>query len=147
MHGSRNIMDFNNHNQAGFTLIEVMVATLIIGITLSGLLVTQQLIMNRVAQQHQRLERIPVVKDLFANPLNAEAILNHERIDRTIADPETQLSLEMVPAKDREILKDFEGLYVLPATAQWDAPGGQERKLVIGTLLTYVEPEDEKKKK
>jgi len=135
-------MNSKDHKlRSGFALVEVMMATVIMGFALTSLIVSQTSIARKIAQSHGIMVRLAPIKNMFVNPNNLQAKMNKEAVSDTIPDPETQLSITFDPAGE---LVDADELYIEKSTGTWEGVFGQDFVLPM-SMVAFV-PEQEKKK-
>ena len=141
-------MRFNCHNQnampKAFTLVEVMIATAILGIMLSTILVSQMDLARKVADSHGRFIRLTVMKNMFFGPEFWEERKNKESASKTIVEPETKIKLDFIPG-DKE-LKPFEDIFVERVQASWTGVFDVDDTAELGLISFLPEPQDKKKK-
>ncbi|MBT4855595.1 type II secretion system protein [bacterium] len=139
-------MSFNNLKffkpQRGFTLAEVMLATAIMGLMLTSVLVSQSNLAKRVVQSHGIMARLSVVKNMFLGPKFAQQRLTKESASQSIRDPETKLSLQFIPG-DKQ-LESFDQVVVERVDATWEGVFDTEFSLKVGALRFIPEPEQKK---
>ncbi len=137
-------MNFNDRNKKAFTLVEVMMATAIIGLLLTTILVSQMSLARKVADSHGRFVRIAVMKNIFFGPDFWEERKNKESITDDVADPQTKLKLDFVPGDNQ--LKQFNDVFVEHVKASWNGIFDIDSTAELGLISFLPEPQDEKKK-
>lgn len=114
------------NNKSGFTLIEVLLATALVGIALGPIYFLQNTMFNRVMRKAEEIERMFIAYDFFLSQPKKEpsAKIEPKKVSKTVDHPKTQLTYEIkdVP-KDSVLYKDFEHLYIEKVSWTWSVLG------------------------
>ncbi len=128
----------------GFTLIEVLMATAMVGIVLTPIYSIQSSVMDRVFNMTQAVQRMFVAFDFFLEAQKDEDD-DKKKITKKSDDPVMDLTYEIVDMpKDSELHKSFNNLYIEKTTWQWQ--GGRGKKSNVFINILFEPPEPEKKK-
>jgi prepilin-type N-terminal cleavage/methylation domain-containing protein len=105
-------------NVKGFTLIEVMVAVLIMGVSVVTLMSLQGVLTRGVFSAHSVLERLPYIRNFFVEA-DKEGWYKNETVQKkSLEDPEMKLTYNTSRAKFKALMK-FEHLRIEKVAAQW----------------------------
>ena len=138
------MIHFKNKN-AGFTLIEVLMAIAIVGIVLVPIYALQERMMQRIAKVAGDMHRMFVVYDFFVTtqrPTNEK----QTKINKESQDPIMRMSYEQEKASSRSSLqKNFNNLFIEKVSWQWMENGRKKKDSFISVHFEPPEPKPEKK--
>jgi len=124
--------------------MEVMMATAIIGLILSTVLVSQMTLARKVVHAHGYFVRLAVMKNMFFGPEFWEQRKNKESVSQKVADPETSLKLDFIPG-DKQLEK-YDQVFVEHVRASWTGVFDIDSTAELGLISFLPEPQQEKKK-
>ncbi len=131
-------------DKPGFTLIEVMLATALVGIALGPIYYLQGTIFNRVLRMTQVVERMFIAYDYFLDMHKQKASgAQQKRLAKKVADPATELTYEIKELASNSVLKtEFNHLYIEKVTWKWSLLGVSYDDVLVNIVF---EPPKEKK--
>ncbi len=128
----------------GFTLIEVLMATAMVGIVLTPIYSIQSSVMDRVFNMTQAVQRMFVAFDFFLEAQKDESD-DKKKVTKKSDDPVMDLAYEIVDIpKDSELHKSFNNLYIEKTTWQWQDRRRKRSNVFINILFEPPEPEKKK---
>ncbi len=128
-------------NKPGLSIIEVLLAVLIVGVSVTTLLSLQGVLSRGVYSAHALIIRLPFMRSYF---VEADRDALYERTEpqkKTIEDPQTELTYSV----SRKPLKQFEHTVVEQVLAQWSMAFGTRKETV--TRVKFVPGKETKKGK
>lgn len=133
----------NQFSKNGFMLIEVVIATALLGVGSIAIMNLQATILNQVWQASDRLERIFKLQNLFLDPqLQKVADQDHAQVQLFAshdANDFVNLNYEIVPINRKsELYERFAGVHILRATGAWLSVNREYEESLIG--LIYLAP-------
>ncbi len=128
----------------GFTLIEVMLASALVGIVLGPIYFLQGTTFNRVMRISQAVERMFLAYDYFLDIQKQKATgAQQKRFTKTVQDPKTDLIYEIKELPGNSVLKtDFDHLYSEKVTWKWSLLGTSYDDVLVNIVF---EPPKKKK--
>lgn len=135
---------FKNHKKFGFTLMEVMLAMMIIGIILAPIFSLHQMIMQRMSKSSKRLYALLAGKTLLyqaRQEQDAQALEFTRDKKFEEASVDAKYTLQKI-ADSKSSLTQFEGLCKETIVLQWSELGKQQDE----KLIAYVYKQSEQKK-
>lgn len=131
-------------NKSGFTLIEVMLATALVGVTLGPIYILQGTVFDHVMRMAEEVQRMFIAYDYFLDIQKQKATgAQQKRFTKTIQDPKTELIYEIKELPRNSALKEgFEHLYIEKVTSKWSILGTSYDDTLVNVVF---EPPKEKK--
>lgn len=107
----------HSKNKAGFTLIEVMLATLIVGVVLGPIYLLQGTVFKRVVRMADSVERMLITYDYFIDVQKGD----EDVVSETVKDPQTEIKYERKQSSPGSALtKEFNHLLVDKISWHWN---------------------------
>jgi len=135
------------NNKSGFTLIEVLLATALVGIALGPIYFLQNTMFNRVMRKAEEIERMFIAYDFFLGQPKKDpsAKIEPKKVSKTVDHPKTQLTYEIkdVP-KDSALYKDFEHLYIEKVSWAWSVLGTSYNDVFVRIIFDQPSKKEEK---
>ncbi len=130
----------------GFTLIEVMLATALVGVALGPIYMLQNTVFDRVMRMAESVQRMFVAYDFFLDTQKQKAAgAQQKRFTKKIPDPKTELIYEIKELPRGSVLKtEFDHLYIEKVTWNWSILGTSYDDVLVNIVF---EPPKEKKEK
>ncbi|OQA36458.1 MAG: hypothetical protein BWY54_00020 [Candidatus Dependentiae bacterium ADurb.Bin331] len=133
------------YNVTGFTLIEVALALMIVGMLLTSLFALQNNITQGVTGYSQRLDRIFLMKRRLMQAVfdraESGAPKPNEKKQQEIKDPETSLTSEIKSPSKGSSLTLFPSVVIEKVTARWKEWFGNRSE----TMITFLYLPEKKK--
>ncbi len=105
-------------NVSGFSLLEVLLAVLIVGVSVPVLLSLQGVLSRGVSTTHALIERIPYIRSYFVEA-DKEKLYEGEKFHKkVIEDPSLTMTYSAVKPTSRKF-RGFENLLLERVKAQW----------------------------
>lgn len=126
-------------NNAGFTLIETMLAITLIAIVMTPLLVTQGSVAQAVAQISERLQRVFFAENFF---IEAHAQADDEKnfsLDKKLESLDTRIIFERNPVNPKSSLAHINNLVHERIQASWQEGNKQQKEVLIS--FRYNKPQ------
>lgn len=140
-------MIHSKNKKSGFTLIEVLFSTAIVGIVLIPVYGLQGQIMARIVKAANSAQRMFVAFDFF---LDAQSKLdeNEKKIEKKSDDPPMQMAfaLKDIPGKS-SLGKEFNNLRLEKASWEWQVDGKKRTGELVSIMFEPPKPEPEKEEK
>lgn len=133
--------------KSGFTLIEVLFSTAIVGVVLMPIYALQGQVMSRIAKAANSVQRMFVSFDFF---LDAQDKANEQekKIEKRSEDPVMQMSYKADDVTSKSPLaKTFNNLQLAKASFEWQVDGKKQSSELISIQFVPPEPEPEKEEK
>lgn len=111
-------MNTNYQLQSGLSLLEVMLALLIIGISVTSILRLQAVLSRGVYASHAVIDRIPFIKSFFAEASREGFYKREKEEKRTIENPPLVLDYSVIKPSSKT-LKQFKNISIERIDAQW----------------------------
>lgn len=131
--------NLKNHNQAGFSFIEVVLAVFISGAMLSSLLLLQGTIFSGLVTVSSRLGRTLLLKDYLSQVAFArekrEKGASKSPQTKKINKPETTMRYELKKPSGESSLKSLEHIMIERCTGQWTEFAQKQEEAVITFLF------------
>lgn len=128
----------------GFTLIESLMATAVMAILLTPLLVTQGTILQNLVRAGANLQRIFLAQNFLIDARIEAGESRKFSYEKKIEEPPTQFKYQVEPLAKKTSIKDVEGLVQERVTISWDM-GKQKNQEVLIAYRYQPEPEEQKK--
>jgi hypothetical protein len=128
----------------GFAFVEVVMALIVIGLMLTGLLSLQSSAFRRVVVNTLRIDRFYPVKLVMASTLKQPLKKGQTKIESRNEDFDLALVYEQKEPAGASVLARFKGLYQRKTTGTWSQHGRERVQEIIGYGFTPL-PEKEKK--
>jgi prepilin-type N-terminal cleavage/methylation domain-containing protein len=138
------MIHFKNKN--GFTLIEVLFATVIMGLVLSALFATQATIFENMLKTQSHLTRIYAAENFMYDARMASQEKSPFTFEKKIEDPPTSFKYESTSSKKKSSLKNFNDLEFEQVTIEWQDLGKTKKKDTVVSFIYKPQPLQEKKK-
>jgi len=121
---------FKAHNM-GFSLIEVVVALLMVSLIIIALFNTESILLKSSAQTAHHIHALVAIQNRFAE-IDENAFSRISKItDTTITDPPAVISYTTKPAAQNGSLQRVENMFVEKITASWHEFGKDSTVAVI----------------
>jgi prepilin-type N-terminal cleavage/methylation domain-containing protein len=138
-----------SRNTDGFTLVEVLVAVLIVALVITPLFMSETNIFSHAVRLSKSLQRTFMLKQFFIDStlkLDAAKIKDKPTIEKKIDTviPPLTVKFEVKKVEKEERFKKFPDLYRELSTVQWQE-GAQKRKEALCSFVTVDVPKKEKK--
>lgn len=104
---------------SGFTLIETIIAVLIIGTSITVLFGLQSLLIKGVFFSHNIVERMIYIKNIFVKAEKDELYKKKEPTIKKISDPEMTLTYQAQELKDKKEFERFRYIVQEQVKAVW----------------------------
>ena len=137
-------------NQAGFMLIEVMVAVMLLAIISIALLNLQSNLVNRVWREQQNSEHLILLQNVFYNPqMQSIAATNYDQ-ERAIKQSNSfdfkNLDYELLPLNSKsELFSKYQNIYVQKSSGSWQGTGRDLQDELISLIGILPENSNQKK--
>ncbi len=105
-------------NVSGFSLLEVILAVLIVGVSVPVLLSLQGVLSRGVSTTHALIERIPYIRSYFVEADKEKLYESGRSYKKVIEDPSLTMTYSASKPTSRK-LRDFENLLLERVEAQW----------------------------
>jgi len=135
--------------RSGFTLVEVLVAVLIVALVITPLFMSETNIFAHAVRLSKSLQRTFMLKQFFVDSALKMDVAKlkdkptvEKKIDTTV--PPMNFKFETKKVEKEERFKKFPDLYMQRATAEWQ-DGAVKRKEALVSFLMIEEPKAEKK--
>lgn len=128
-------------NKPGLSIIEVLLAVLMVGVSVTTLLSLQGVLSRGVYSAHAFIIRLPFIRSYFVEADRDGLYERTEPQKKTIEDPEMELTYTV----SRKPLKQFEHTVVEQVAAQWSMAFGARKETV--TRIKFVPGKERKKEK
>lgn len=147
MHNLPTMILSSNHRNSGFSLLEALIATLMIGVLLSSLFGLHTISFNSVVKLSAQLSRLILMKQELQQAHRAYAQnKDFPNQEKKIEIPTTTIQFTTKKISDASTLKKFEHAQILHIRATWDYRG----RPVQETFISFKQnppPKEEKAKK
>ena len=140
-------MIHSKNNKLGFTLIEVLFSTAIVGVVLIPIYGLQGQVMERIVGAANSVQRMFAAFDFF---LDAQDKLGEDekKIERKSEDPPMQMTFTVEDVSGKSTLgKMFNNLHIEKASWEWNVAGKKRSNEFITIVFEPPEPEPEKEEK
>lgn len=140
------MMNLKN-KKSGFTLIEVLMSTAIVGIVLIPVYGLQGQVMERIVKMANSVQRMFAGFDFF---LDAQTKLgeNEKKLEKKIEDPSLQLVFKVEDISNKSTLgKEFNNLQLEHVEWEWLVEGKKRTDELVAFRFIPPEPEPEKEEK
>src|SRR5437763_1687593 len=146
MHRLKRMIQFKNRNTSGFTLTEVLMSIVVIGIALVPIFGLQQTSYTAVARTSRRVNNFFAMHEFLYDTKIVAINENKETLSETkkVDVPLTTLLVDVKPADDPS-LKDIKGIIQEQVVAQWKENQKPRREVLISA--TYKAPKKAIKEK
>ncbi len=126
-------------NSAGFTLIEVLLATMIVAMALTPILILQSRIIEKVTYYSWHVARIFFAKEFLHEMVQDKT--GKMTFTKKITDPDTTLRYERIPSEKANKKLKLPGLFINHIEVSWQEMGTEKKDTFIG--LSFIpEPEE-----
>lgn len=123
-------------NEAGFTLIEVLLAVAIVGIVLGPIYILQSTVFERVVRVAGSVDRMLVAYDFFVDVKNGD----DDIVKKNITDPQTDLVYEKKePQKSSVLAKEFNHIYIEKLSWHWKYQDTSYSDVLVD--IAFIPPE------
>jgi prepilin-type N-terminal cleavage/methylation domain-containing protein len=129
----------NNH---GFTLIETMIATAVLGILMTPLFMTESSIFLNVSTVSRLLARVLVAQNFFVDSRIAAGKKQEFVLEKKIDEPLMQLKYEVTAIDKKSKLSDFDNLMIERVTIEWNEGTKKQKEILISYIF---KPKEQKK--
>lgn len=141
------IADLKRSRKDGFMLIEVVLAITLLGIAAVPLLNLQTNLIHQVWREHDHLDRLWILKNLFSMPeiqkFTASGYTQRRYFEQKNAVNFNEMQYECVPINSQsELASHFPDLYVARSSGRWQGLGGEYDERIIS--FVYIAPVSEK---
>ncbi len=132
----------HSNNNAGFTLIEAMLAMVMIAIVFAPLFIMQGSIIQRMYRSTQRMRRM-LYADTFLQQARKQVKPGTTQLvfEQKLDDPLTYFTYELKPVSKDASTGDVYQLHVERITARWQEDAQKEQEMLI--TYTFVGPKQE----
>ncbi len=129
-------------HKKGLSLLEAMIAILIVGISVTSLLSLQGVLSRAVFGAHGIIDRIPYIKSMFVQA-DRDKLYEKEGIqERKIEDPVTTLRYSVAAPTDAQKFKAYPHLVIEHVEAQWPGLLGDQKETF--TMFRFYPKEKER---
>lgn len=115
-----------NHNNQGFTLIEIMFALFMVATVLSSILNLQDVVFTSVVNSSRRLQRMFMIKEYLFNRLFDEEQSDKTQETITREKPLTTLDYQEKKVAEKSSLAKLPNMISLTVTASWISSGNNK---------------------
>lgn len=133
----------HSKNRHGFSLLETIMAMMIISAMAVPLVIMQGTILRRVIRDAQHMERIFLMRN-FLYEARREAAPGATTFEKTVPTPNTQLRYQLMPPPSNSSLHAMKGIQIERVTATWRELGKETQDIMMS--MKYIEPEAPKAK-
>jgi prepilin-type N-terminal cleavage/methylation domain-containing protein len=127
----------------GFSLIETLVALLIIGVVVGGLFKLQGQLYRGTFSAHALFERLPIMRNAFVRADQEEWYTKSKSKHYTDEGPQTNITYKFEKLSDKSTFKKIKNLYSEQVDMQWPELKGPKKEIFVSYRF-YVEPSAEK---
>lgn len=130
-------MHFKSRNcskNPGFTLAEVAITVVVIGISITALLALEGTLLNNAFKTAQNSEYIIAMKNFFYEAQLKEFVQDDTLHEKVIDDGRVKLTYKVSPINEKSALKKVEDLVSVKIEARWRV-GNQEK---VDSMITYL---------
>ena len=127
-------------NKKGFTLLEAMLAVLIMGISITALLSLQGTLMRRTFSAHALFERVIAMRNYLTEADKSKFYNDQKKHEKKLEYPLTTITY--VSKKDIQALKKFPNMVLENVEAKWS--GLTSKSNVIDLIALKFVPKVEK---
>ncbi len=143
------MIHLQSRNTDGFTLVEILVAVLVVALVITPLFMSETNIFSHAVRLSKSLQRTFALKQFFidsAIKLDAAKIKDKPTVEKKIDTviPPLNLKFEIKKVENEERFKKFPDLYRERATVEWQ-DGVNKRKEALVSFVTFDIPKKEKK--
>jgi prepilin-type N-terminal cleavage/methylation domain-containing protein len=128
--------------QKGLSLIEVAVAILIVGVSITTLLSLQGILSRGVFGAHTLIERIPYIKNFFVEADRDMIYAKEGKAEKRLEDPPTTLRYSTATPTDAKKFQPFPHVLIEKVEAEWSYLG-RTRKESFSMFRFYPKVEKE----
>ncbi len=121
--------------RSGLSLVEVMLALLIVGVSVTTLLTLQGKLSRGVFFAHALIDRIPYIAGFFVTAERDKFYLDQKSQKKTIDDPELVMTYTVSKSKNKSIAQ-FQQVIIEKVEAQWPTIMGTRKETF--TQLRFV---------
>lgn len=140
MHSLQNMIHFKNNN--GFTLLEVLVAVMIVAMIMGPLFLWQTSVMSRTYQASGELNRLFIARSFLVSNQLPSADKQSLVKEEAHKDPAMLLKYEEKKLPENSSIKSFNNIVLSTVTFSWkEGKSNRTRRLVS---FTYKKPESKK---
>ncbi len=140
MHSLQNMIHFKNNN--GFTLLEVLVAVMIVAMIMGPLFLWQTSVMSRTYQASGELNRLFIARSFLVSNQLPSADKQQSVKEETPNDPAMLLTYEAKKIPETSSITSFNNIVLTTVTFSWkDGKSNRTGRLVS---FTYKKPESKK---
>lgn len=124
------------NNKSGFSLLETIIAMLIMSVMAMPLVVMQGNSLRRTVHDARRLERIFLMHNFL---YEARSKTPPGATTFTFPDQKNHMQYQLMPPAANSALHAMKGIHIERVTATWYEFGKQKQETLVTT--TYIEPE------
>jgi hypothetical protein len=128
-------------NKPGLSILEVMIAVLMVGVSVTALLSLQGVLSRSVYSAHGLIIRLPFIRSYFVEADRDGLYEKAEPQKKTIEDPLTQLTYSV----EKKAFKQFEHTVIERVDAQWTLAFGPRKEMA--TRIKFAPAKERKKGK
>lgn len=135
----------SRNNKTGFTLVETMLAMVIVGIVLTPIFLLFGTIQQRMNKQNKQLYALLAGKQLLYEARQKQAPEAHEfTLDKKLEETGTELKYALKKSVDAKssLLASLDGLHKEVVTIDWSEMGQKRHEKIIAYV--YKQPEQKK---
>lgn len=134
-------------NKHGFTLMEVLFATVIMGMVFAALFSTQATIIENMLRAQAHLTRIYEAENFAYDARMASHDASPFTLEKKIEDPLTTFKFESTSSKKKSSLKNFNDLELEQVTIEWQDLNKTKKKDTLVSFIYKPKVAEEKKQK
>ncbi len=131
----------HSKNRPGFSLLETIMAMMIISTMAVPLVIMQGTVLRRVVRDGQHMERIFLMRN-FLLEARRETTSGATTFEKTVPTPNTQLRYQLMPPQANSSLHAMKGIQIERITATWREVGKETQDVMV--TIKYIEPETPK---
>jgi prepilin-type N-terminal cleavage/methylation domain-containing protein len=135
------MIHFKNHNP-GMSLIEVIVALLIVSLVIVASFKTQSALLRSATKTVNQLQVVATIKNYFMQATRDKFFDKDTPQEKTVDFPVMKLVYKATPAKDSSIFKNITGMVTEKITATWHEFGRDQTTSMV--RFSYKKPEEKK---
>lgn len=124
-------MTFISKRMQGLSLVEAMLAILVVGISLTALLSLQGVLSRNVFGLHALIDRMPYIKNMFVQADRDKLYTKQGIQEKKIEDPPTTLHYSTSKPSDGQKFKAYPNIMIEKVEAVWSSLRGTSRQTQI----------------
>lgn len=118
-------------HQKGLSLLEAMLAILIVGISVTSILTLQGVLSRGVFSAHALVDRIPYMKSMFAQADRDKFYEKQGPQEKKIEDPVTTLRYTVTTPSDAQKFKSYPHIVIEKVEAEWPSLVRDQKEVFI----------------